>query len=115
MAERRAAHRYQLSLPILVVVNANGCASTYMGETREVSTKGVYFILEHALDRGALIDFTLTFPRNQESSLIVRASGKISWVHQRHGSGFGMGASIEQYAISREKDKSTEIRISDLD
>jgi hypothetical protein len=115
MAERREAYRYQLSLPIVVVVHANGCASAYAGQTREVSTKGIYFILEHPLDRGALADFTLTFPRDNKFGLIVRASGKISSVYCRDESGFGIGATIEQYVLAREKGNSAEIRIRDLD
>jgi hypothetical protein len=60
MAERREVPRYPLSLPITVRVPALGSTCTCAGQTREVSTRGVYFRSGARPNPGDEIDVTIT-------------------------------------------------------
>lgn len=73
----------------------------YAGQTREVSAKGVYFILDCPLDPGTAIAFTLTFPPIDKLNLLVRASGKLFRVDPRHERAFGIGVTIQRYVMPR--------------
>jgi PilZ domain len=62
MTERRMARRYDLSLPVNVRLPINREPGTHNGQTRDISTRGVYFMMEKDLAPGTEVDFTLTLP-----------------------------------------------------
>ena len=53
MSERRSARRYDLSLPIMIRTAAQGSAETQKGKTRDISTRGLYFVIDHDLHGGS--------------------------------------------------------------
>ena len=110
MTERRAAPRYPLSLSILVRVPAFGPVCRYVGQTREISTRGVYFVLGRNFDPGDVIDVTITLPLDGQMSFLVHASARVAWVHRRSENDFGIGAAIERYEIFRDRDNVIEFR-----
>jgi c-di-GMP-binding flagellar brake protein YcgR len=106
MTERRTARRYDLSLPVMIRVAAEQAAGTQEGKTRDVSTRGLYFVVDQDLETGSEIDITLTLPAEltRGSEVLVRAMGKVVRLENRMEDGstrLGVAAVIERYDIVR--------------
>jgi c-di-GMP-binding flagellar brake protein YcgR len=106
MTERRTARRYDLSLPVMIRVAAERVADMQEGRTRDVSTRGLYFVLDQDLAEGSEIDITLTLPAEltRGSEVLVRAMGKVVRLESRLEDGstrMGVAAVIERYDIVR--------------
>jgi c-di-GMP-binding flagellar brake protein YcgR len=106
MNERRTARRYDLSLPIIIRVPAEQAIDSQQGKTRDISTRGLYFVVEQNLEAGSELDLTLTLPAEvtHGSEVFVRALGKVVRVERRTENGnarMGVAAVIERYDIIR--------------
>ena len=106
MTERRTARRYDLSLPIIIRVPTERELDTQQGRTRDVSTRGLYFVVEQNLEAGSELDLTLTLPAEitHGTEVFVRALGKVVRVERRMEDGntrMGVAAVIERYDIIR--------------
>ena len=106
MTERRIARRYDLSLPVIIRVPADRTPESQKGKTRDVSTRGVYFVLDQDLEAGSELDITLTLPAEitHGSEVFVRAQGKVVRVENRtedDSTRMGVAAVIERYDIIR--------------
>ncbi len=106
MTERRIARRYDLSLPVIIRVPAERAADSQQGKTRDISTRGLYFVVNEDLEAGSELDITLTLPAEitQGSEVFVRAMGKVVRVERRMEDGdqrLGVAAVIERYDIIR--------------
>ena len=106
MTERRTARRYDLSLPIIIRVPAERELDTQQGKTRDVSTRGLYFVVEQNLEAGSELDITMTLPAEitHGTEVFVRALGKVVRVERRMEDGsarMGVAAVIERYDIIR--------------
>jgi len=79
MTERRTARRYDLSLPVSVRLPINREPGAHDGQTRDISTRGVYFIMAKDLAPGTEVDFTLTLPAEitRGTEVFVRAHGRV--------------------------------------
>jgi len=106
MTERRLARRYDLALPVVVHVAVNKEAP-HSGQTRDISTRGVYFTLQKELIPGTELDFTLTLPAEvtQGKEVFVRAHGRVVRVDREKelesAANVGVAAVIERYDIIR--------------
>jgi hypothetical protein len=106
MTERRTARRYDLSLPIIIRVPAERALDSQQGKTRDISTRGLYFVVDQNLESGSQLDITLTLPAEitHGSEVFVRALGKVVRVERRNEDGsarMGVAAVIERYDIIR--------------
>ncbi len=106
MTERRAARRYDLSLPVIIRVPIEKETGSRNGKTRDISTRGVYFTIDNDLSTGAELDITLTLPAEitRGTEVYVRAQGKVVRVERRPDGGserVGIAAVIERYDIIR--------------
>lgn len=106
MTEHRTARRYDLSMPIIIRVPAERAGDSLQGKTRDISTRGLYFVVERNLESGSQLDITLTLPAEvtQGSEVFVRALGKVVRVERRTEDGnscMGVAAVIERYDIIR--------------
>src|SRR6185295_14217070 len=107
MTERRTARRYDLSLPVIIRVPAERIAlDSQKGKTRDISTRGLYFVIEQDLEAGSELDITLTLPPEitHGTEVFVRALGKVVRVERRNEDGtarLGVAAVIERYDIIR--------------
>jgi len=106
MMERRTARRYDLSLPILVRVPKEHVGDSQNGKTRDISTRGLYFVIDQDLQAGSELDITLTLPGEitRGSEVLVRAMGKVVRVERRKeddSERLGVAAVIERYDIVR--------------
>jgi hypothetical protein len=75
MSERRTTRRYDLSLPIIIRVPTEKAVDSQQGKTRDISTRGLYFVVEQNLEAGSELDLTLTLPAEvtHGSEVFVRA------------------------------------------
>lgn len=106
MTERRMARRYDLSLPVSVRLPINRELGLHSGQTRDISTRGVYFIVQRDLAPGTELDFTLTLPGEitRGIEVLVRAHGRVIRVDKRRDEDhetIGVAALIERYDIIR--------------
>ena len=62
-AERRAARRFSMNLPVKVRFSSGEGVTERQGETRDVSFRGLYFTIEASLETGSSIEFVLTLPQ----------------------------------------------------
>lgn len=106
MTDRRTARRYDLSLPILIRMPATQATDRPNGKTRDISTRGLYFVIDQDLKAGSELDITLTLPGEitRGSAVLVRATGKVVRVErwkEDESDRLGVAAVIERYDIVR--------------
>jgi c-di-GMP-binding flagellar brake protein YcgR len=106
MSERRTARRYDLTLPISVRFAAERIVARREGTTRDISTRGLFFVIDKEVEAGSDLDIMLTLPAEivNGSDVFVRAQGKVVRVEQRLEEGesrLGIAAVIERYDIIR--------------
>jgi c-di-GMP-binding flagellar brake protein YcgR len=106
MAERRTARRYDLSLPISVRFAAERIVLRQEGTTRDISTRGLFFVIDKDMEAGSELDIMLTLPAEivNGTDVFVRAQGKVVRVEKRMEEGearLGIAAVIERYDIIR--------------
>jgi hypothetical protein len=106
MTERRTTRRYDLSLPIIIRIPVEKETSSRSAKTRDISTRGLYFIIDRDMNSGAEIDITLTLPTEVTggSEVFVRAMGRVVRVDKKSENGsprVGVAAVIERYEIVR--------------
>src|SRR5713101_2847297 len=106
MTERRTTRRYDLTLPIIIRIPAERAPDSQQGKTRDISTRGLYFVVDQNMESGSPLDITLTLPTEitHGSEVFVRAHGKVVRVERRMEDGsarMGVAAVIERYDIVR--------------
>lgn len=106
MTERRTAQRFDLSLPLHIRVSSARAMETQKSKTRDISTHGLYFVIDEDLEAGSNLDITLTLPVEvtQGVEVFVRILGKVVRVEQRVEDGdsrLGVAAIIQRYDIVR--------------
>jgi|SRR4029077_11540118 len=108
MTERRTTRRYDLSLPVAIRVPEGQTLDSQQGKTRDVSTRGLYFVVDENMESGSELDITLTLPAEitNGSEVLIRAKGKVVRVERRMEDGnarMGVAAVIERYDMFRGK------------
>lgn len=106
MTERRTTRRYDLSLPVIIRVPAEKKQDSQQGKTRDISTRGLYFVIDQNMAAGSELDLTMTLPSEvtQGSEVFVRALGKVVRIERRMEDGnlrMGVAAVIQRYDIIR--------------
>jgi hypothetical protein len=101
-ADRRNVQRFQLKLP-LVVRWSSEKESEAATETRDVSSRGVYFFLPSDVSSGAPIEIIMTLPHEitMAGPVKVRCLGKVHRTEQKDGGRIGVVATIERYEFLR--------------
>lgn len=106
IAERRTTRRYDLSLPVLVRGPKEKVIDPQKGKTRDISTRGLYFVMDEEPQAGSHIDLILTLPTEitTGAEVLVHALGKVLRLEPRIEDGnkrMGVAAVIERYDIVR--------------
>ena len=96
--ERRAARRFSMMLPLRVRFTAGDSISEKPGETRDVSFRGLYFMIEANLESGSSIEFVLTLPQQitLAGDVHIRCYARVLRVDTHNGRN-GVAAQIERY------------------
>jgi hypothetical protein len=105
-AELRKARRYGLSLPVTIHFPFEKLPTSRNGKVSDISTHGVYFVLEGDPGLGTPLDLTVTLPREMTggSEVLIQFRGKVTRVESRTEGPlekFGVGATFESYEMIR--------------
>lgn len=89
MKDRRTARRFDLSLPVIVLVSIDKKGGYQTGETREISYRGVYFVIDNDFIAGAELDLTILLPGKIgcKAEVFIRATGNVIHVDKRSWNG----------------------------
>jgi hypothetical protein len=95
--ERRASRRFTMTLP-LTVRSAEPGGAEQQGQTRDVSFRGLYFLIEADYAPGMPIEFILTLPREitLAGDVHIRCFAEIVRVDPHNGRR-GVAARIDRY------------------
>jgi hypothetical protein len=96
--ERRAARRFSMMLPLKVRFSVGEGMIEKSGETRDVSFRGLYFMVEATLETGTPIEFVLTLPQQitLAGDVHIRCYARVLRVEPQDGRR-GVAARIERY------------------
>jgi hypothetical protein len=96
--ERRAARRFSMMLPMKVRFTAESGILEKQGETRDVSFRGLYFLMEAIVEAGSPIEFVLTLPQQitLAGDVHIRCYARVLRVEEQKGRR-GVAARIERY------------------
>ncbi|HYL68272.1 MAG TPA: PilZ domain-containing protein [Candidatus Limnocylindria bacterium] len=96
--ERRAARRFSMMLPLKVRFSAENGVIEQAGETRDVSFRGLYFLIEASVETGSSIEFVLTLPQQitLAGDVHIRCYARVLRVEPHNGRR-GVAARIERY------------------
>ncbi len=94
--EKRAIPRFALELPVKVSPTAGNLA--HAATTKDVSSLGVCFLCDSAVEKDSEIEFTLTLPASvtMTEPINVRCVGKVVRVGDARGA-FEVAAAIRSY------------------
>ena len=106
ITDRRTTRRYDLSLPVLIRVSRERVSDSQKGKTRDISTRGLYFVMDQDPQAGSRLDLVLTLPGEvtSGSEVLVHALGRVLRVEPRIEDGntrMGVAVVIERYDIVR--------------
>ena len=104
--ERRTTRRYDLSLPVLIRIPTEKESASRKGNTRDISTRGLYFVMDQDPQAGSPLDLVLTLPTaiTNGKEVLVHAFGRVLRVEPRIEDGnarMGVAAVIEKYDMVR--------------
>lgn len=102
-SERRTARRFQIKLPMTVRWTSGVAIGEAQTESRDVSSRGVYFFLPKQVSHGSPVEIILTLPHEitLAGPVRVRCLGR---VHRTEGDGEGRSgvvAEIHRYEFLR--------------
>ena len=96
--ERRTSRRFAMALPLTLRLYDPSGPVEKLGETRDVSFRGLYFWTEEQLQSGSAIEFVLTLPKEITMTRDVRIHcfGRVIRVEPQRQAR-GVAARIERY------------------
>ena len=96
--ERRAARRFSMTLPVKVRFAAENGVMEQPGETRDVSFRGLYFLIEASVQANSPIEFVLTLPQQitLAGDVHIRCYARVLRVEPHNGRR-GVAAQIYRY------------------
>jgi PilZ domain len=96
--ERRASRRFTMTLPLTVRLDGPSGVVEQKGHTRDVSFRGLYFMIDAGFEPGHQIEFVLTLPKEftHTGDVHIRCFGQVVRVEEINGHR-GVAARIERY------------------
>lgn len=102
-SERRLSRRFTMKLPLTVRWTDNTVVGEATTESREVSSRGLYFSLPKGLKSGSPVEIVMTLPHEltQAGPVRVRCLGRVARTESQQPGEFGVAAIIERYEFVR--------------
>ncbi|HYA97364.1 MAG TPA: PilZ domain-containing protein [Methylomirabilota bacterium] len=102
-AERRTTQRFQMRLPLTVRWTTGAAIGETSTESRDVSSRGVYFFLPKDVRDGSPVEILLTLPNEitLAGPVRVRCLGRVQRTESRSEGSVGVVAAIERYEFLR--------------
>jgi hypothetical protein len=101
--ERRAAQRFRIKLPMTVRWTSGAAVGEAATESKDVSSRGVYFFLPKEVKNGAPVEIILTLPHEitMAGPVRVRCLGRVQRAENGEEGRSGIVAEIERYEFLR--------------
>jgi hypothetical protein len=101
--ERRAAQRFRIKLPMIVRWTSGSAVGEAQTESRDVSSRGVYFFLPKDVVNGSPVEIVLTLPHEitLAGPVRVRCLGRVNRSEDEDDGRSGIVAEIERYEFMR--------------
>jgi PilZ domain len=102
-SERRTTQRFQMRLPLTVRWTTGAAVGETSTESRDVSSRGVYFMLAKDVKEGSAVEILLTLPNEitLAGPVRVRCLGRVQRTESRNEGEIGVVAAIERYEFLR--------------
>jgi hypothetical protein len=102
-SERRTTQRFQMRLPLTVRWTTGAAVGETSTESRDVSSRGVYFFLAKDVKEGSAVEILLTLPNEitMAGPVRVRCLGRVQRTETRDQGAIGVVAAIERYEFLR--------------
>jgi hypothetical protein len=102
-SERRTTQRFQMRLPLTVRWTTGAAVGETSTESRDVSSRGVYFFLSKDVHEGSPVEILLTLPNEitLAGPVRVRCLGRVQRTEPRDEGAIGVVAAIERYEFLR--------------
>jgi hypothetical protein len=103
--ERRTAQRFEMRLPLTVRWQKESDSSEARTESKDVSSRGVYFFLADQMKKGSALEIVMTLPHEitLAGPVQVRCLGHVQRTEMREDKKVGVVAAIERYEFVREE------------
>ena len=97
--ERRSARRFVLRVPLTVRWADGGVVGEIATQSRDVSSRGLYFDLPKRLSNGSPIEVVMTLPQEltRAGPVRIQAQGRVIRNSTEYGGNVGVAATIERY------------------
>jgi hypothetical protein len=101
--ERRVNQRFQIRLPMIVRWTTGASVGEINTESKNVSSRGVYFFLPKQVKAGSPIEILLTLPHEitLAGPVRVRCLGRVARNEEDQKERIGVVAEIERYEFVR--------------
>jgi hypothetical protein len=101
--ERRTAQRFRIKLPMTVRWTNGAAVGEARTESKDVSSRGVYFFLPKDVKSGSPVEIVLTLPHEitLAGPVRVRCLGRVSRSEEEEEGKSGVVAEIERYEFLR--------------
>lgn len=101
--ERRTTQRFNIKLPLTVRWTSGSAVGEASTESRDVSSRGVYFFLPKDVKQGSSVEILLTLPNEitLAGPVRVRCLGRIQRTESKSEGAIGVVAAIERYEFLR--------------
>jgi len=102
-SERRTTQRFSMRLPLTVRWTTGAAVGETSTESRDVSSRGVYFFLSKDVKEGSPVEILLTLPNEitLAGPVKVRCLGRVQRTEPRDEGSVGVVAAIERYEFLR--------------
>ena len=97
--ERRNAQRFQIRLPIIVRWTSGSAVGEASTESRDVSSRGVYFFMPKEITNGSPVEIVMTLPNEitHVGAVKVRGLGRVQRAEYGDPKRVGVAVQIERY------------------
>lgn len=101
--ERRTAQRFRIKLPLTVRWTNGPAVGEAKTESKDVSSRGVYFFLPKQIKSGSPVEVILTLPHEitMAGPVRVRCLGRVQRAEDNVEGRSGVAAEIERYEFLR--------------
>jgi hypothetical protein len=105
--ERRMNQRFQIRLPMTVRWTSGSSVGEILTESKNVSSRGVYFFLPKEVKETSRVEILLTLPHEitLAGPVRVRCLGRVSRNESKDANTVGIVAQIERYEFLRGSDE----------
>ena len=102
-SERRTTQRFSMRLPLTVRWTTGAAVGETNTESRDVSSRGVYFFLAKDVKEGSPVEILLTLPHEitLAGPVRVRCLGRVARSEEKEMGRIGIVAEIERYEFLR--------------